>query len=117
MLTFGILLSTTVNAKVVAKPLILGISVLTSFIFVLKIVLVAKLVISGILSSIFFILALYSVFLTTSFFTTLLSLLKSTGTGASLSISNLPTLLFTLLKLVGKLFNLLRSNLSTSVFS
>ena len=31
----------------------------------------------------------YTVFLTTSFFTTSLSLLKSTGTGANLSISNL----------------------------
>ena len=63
-----------------AKPLILGISALTSFIFVLRIVLVAKLVILGILSSIFLILTLYSVFLTTSFFTTLLSLVKLTGT-------------------------------------
>ena len=33
----------------------------------------------------------YTVFLTTSFFTTLLSLLKSVGTGANLSISNLST--------------------------
>ena len=91
MLTFGILFSTAVNAEVVAKPLILGISVLTSFIFVLRIVLVAKLLISGILSSIFFILASYSVFLTTSFLTTLFSLLKSTGTSANLSILNLST--------------------------
>ena len=82
----------------------------------LRIVLVAKLVISGILSSIFLILALYSVFLTTSFFTTLLSLLKSTGKSANLSTSNLSTLLFKLLKLVGKLFNFSISNLSTSVF-
>ena len=37
---------------------------------------------------------LYSVFLTTSFFTTSLSLLKSTGTGANLSISSLSTLAF-----------------------
>ena len=80
MLTLGILFSTAVNAEVVAKPLIRGISVLTSSIFVLRIVLVAKLVISGVLSSIFLILALHSVFLTISFFTTLLSLLKSTGT-------------------------------------
>ena len=65
LLTFGILCSTAVNAEVFAKPLILGTSVLTSFVFVLRIVLVAKLVISGILSSISFILALYSVFLTT----------------------------------------------------
>ena len=80
LLTFGISFSTAVNAEVVAKPLILGISVLTSFIFVLKIVLVVKLVISGISSSIFFISILYSVFLTT----TLLSLLKSRGTGPNL---------------------------------
>ena len=116
LLTFGISFSKAVNAEVVAKPLVLCIPVLTSFIFVLRIVLVAKLLISGILSSIFFILALYSVFLTTSFLTTLLSLLKSTGTGANLLISNLSTLLFELLELVGKLFNLWISNLSTSVF-
>ena len=54
--------------------------------------------------------------MTTSFFTTLLSLLKSTGTGTNLSRSNLSTLLFKLLKLVGTIFNLLISNLSTSVF-
>ena len=103
-------------AEVVAKPLIHGISVLTLFIFVLRIVLVAKLVISGILSSIFFVLALYSVFLTISFLTALFSLLKSTGAGTNLSISNLSTLLFKLLTLFGKLFNLLISNLSTLVF-
>ena len=37
---------------------------------------------------------LYSVFLTTSFFTTSLSLLKSTGTGVNLSISSLSTSVF-----------------------
>ena len=116
LLTLGILFSAAVNAEVVAKSLIFGILALTSFILVLRIVLVANLVISGILSSIFLILRSYSVFLTTSFFTTLLSLLKSTGTGANLSISNLSTLLFKLLKLFGKLFNLSISNLSTSVF-
>ena len=106
LLKFGILFSTAVNAEVFAKPLILGISVLTPFIFVLRIVLVPKLVISSISSSIFFILALYSVFLRTSFLTTLLSLLKSVGTGANFSICNLSTLLFKLLKSFGKLFNL-----------
>ena len=105
LLTFGILFSTAVTAEVVAKLLILGISALTSFIFVLRKVLVAKLVISSVLSSMFLTLALYYVFLTTSFFTTLLSLLESTVTGANLSISNLSTLLFKWLKLVGKLFN------------
>ena len=50
---------------------------------------VAKLVISGILSSIFLILALYESASTDSFFTTLLSLTKSTGTGTNLSTSKL----------------------------
>ena len=67
LLTFGILFSTAVNAEVVEKPLILGISVLTSFILVFRILLVAKLVILAISSSIFLILALYSVFLETPF--------------------------------------------------
>ena len=40
----------------------------------------------------------YTVFLTTSFFTTSLSLLKSTGTGTNLSRSNLHTLAFKLTK-------------------
>ena len=83
LLVSGILVSTAVNAEVVAKPVILGISFLTSFIFVLRLLLVAKLLISGILSSIFFILALYSVFLTTSLLTILLNLPKSTGTGTN----------------------------------
>ena len=52
---------------VVAKLVIISISPLTSFILALGIVLVAKLVISGILSSIFFILALHKSFLMTSF--------------------------------------------------
>ena len=107
LLTFGILFSTAVNAKDVAKPLTLGISFLISFIFVLRIVLVARLVISRILSSIFFVLALYSVFLTTSFLTTFISLLKPTGAGTNLSISNLSTLLFKLLKLFGNMVNFL----------
>ena len=112
----GILFSTAVNAEVAAKPLILGISFLTSFMFVLRILLVAELLISGILSSIFFFLALYSVLLTTSFLTALLNLLKSVGTGTNLSISNLSTLDFKLLKLLSTPFNLSISNLSTSVF-
>ena len=56
----------------------------TSFLLALRVVLVAKLVISGILSLIFLILSLYTSFLTTSFFTTSLSLLKSTRTGTLL---------------------------------
>ena len=89
MLALGLLFSTAVNSEVVTKPLILGISFLTSLIFVLRLILEAKLLISGVLSSILFILALYSVFLTILFLTTLLNLLKSTGTSVSLSISNL----------------------------
>ena len=83
LLVSGILFSTAVNAEVVAKPVILGISFLTSFIFVLRLLLVAKLLIPGILSSIFFILALYSVFLKTSLLTKLHNLLKSAGMGTN----------------------------------
>ena len=42
--------------------------------------------------------SLYSVFLTTSFFTTLLSLLKSTEAVFNLPVSNLSTLFFKLVK-------------------
>ena len=76
--------------------MILGISPLNLFILPLRVVLVAELVISCILSSIFLILALYTSFLKRSYFTVLLILLKSTRTGANLSISNLSTLLFKL---------------------
>ena len=62
----------------------LGILFLTLFTLALKVALVAKLVISGILSSICLILVLYTSFLTKSFFTTSLSLLKSVGTGINL---------------------------------
>ena len=116
MLRFCILFSTAFHAEVAAKPLILDISVLTSFTFVLKIVLAAKLVISSISSSIFLIWALYPVFLTNLFFITLVILLKSAGTGTNLSMPNWSTLLFKLLKLFGKLFNLLIFNWSTSDF-
>ena len=83
------------------KLLTLGILFLTASIAVV----VAKLVMSGILSSISFVLALYISFLTT-FFTTSLNLLKLTGTGNNLSTSNLPTLLFKLRKLIGTFFSL-----------
>ena len=69
LLTLGILFSTVVRAAVEVNLSILGISPLTSFILALSVVLVANLVISGILSSIFLILALYTYFLTTLFFT------------------------------------------------
>ena len=79
----------------------------------LGIVLVAKFVISGILSSILLTLALHSVFLATSFLTALLSLLKSTRVAFNIRISNGSTLLFKLLKPLRTFFNLSISNLST----
>ena len=116
LLTLSILFSPEVRAAVVAKSVILGILLLIYFILALARVLVAKLVISVILPSIFFILALYTSLLTTSFFTTSLSLIKSTGTGTNLSTSNLSTLLFKLFQLFGTFFNLSISNLSTLDF-
>ena len=77
----------------------LGISPLTSFILVLRVVSVAKLIILAFYLH-FLILALYISFLTTS-----LSLLKPRGAGTNLSTSNLPTLLFKLFKLTGTFFN------------
>ena len=68
------------------------------------------------MSSICFILALYTSFLTTPFFTTLLSLLKLTGVVSNFPMSNLSTLLFKLFKLLGTFFNLPISNLSASDF-
>ena len=53
LLTLGILFSKAVRAVVVAKLLILGTSPLTSFILALRVVLVAKLVTSGILPQYF----------------------------------------------------------------
>ena len=53
-------------------------------------------------------------FLTTSFFTTLLSLLNSTGVVSNLPISNLSTLLSKLIKLLGIFLYLSISNLSAS---
>ena len=90
----------------------IGISPLTSFILALRVVLVTKLVISGILSSIFVIFALYASFLTTLFFTTSLSLLKSTILDINLSISYLSNLLFKLLKLFGRFFLLAKATVS-----
>ena len=112
LLTLAISFSTAVRAAIVAKLVILSISPLTSSILALREALVAKLVIPGILSSIFLILALYISFLIMSFFAATLSLLKSIGTGAYLSTSNLSTLLFKLLKSAGTFFNLSISNLN-----
>ena len=94
LLTLGILFLTALRAFLVAKWVILVISSLISFTLVLRVVLVAQLVMSGILCSIFLILALHTSFLMTSFFTTSLSLHKSTGTATNSTTSNLSTLLF-----------------------
>ena len=59
LLTLCTIFSTTVRPAVVGDLEILGLSPLTSFILALRVVLVDKLVISGILSIIFFTLALY----------------------------------------------------------
>ena len=106
----------TLTVEVVIKLVIPGISFLTSFILALRVVLVDKLVKSGMLSSISSILASYTSFSTTPFFTTSLSLLKPTGTGTYLLTCNLSTLFFKLLKPLGTFFNLSISNLSTSDF-
>ena len=68
-LTVVILFSKVVRAEIVAKLIILGSLFLISFILELRVVLVSKLVISDILSSVFLISSLYAFFLTTSSFT------------------------------------------------
>ena len=78
--------------------------------------LVAKLAISGILSSIFLILASYTSFSTTLFFNTSLSLRKSTETGTNLSTCSLSTLFLKLFKVLTLFFNLSIPNLSTLDF-
>ena len=75
--TLGTLFSTAVRAAVVvAKLVMLGILPLTSFILVLRLALIAKLVMSSIFSSIFFYLSITHLFLNNIIFTTSLSLLK-----------------------------------------
>ena len=75
LLTLGISFPTAATAVVVAKLVILGILPLPSFFLALRVVLVARLIISGILSSAIFTLPLHTSCLTTTFFTTALSLL------------------------------------------
>ena len=58
----------------------------------------------------------YSVFLTISFFTTSFKLLKSTRVVFNLTRSNLSNLLFKLPKLIGTFYSLSISNLPTSDF-
>ena len=117
LLTLGILFSIVVNAELVAGPVLLRILPSISVILAFKSVFLPSPLVSGIFLSaslIFFSKSdlsvpyvvfktnpvvsmlftfstnlLYSVFLTTSFFTTSLSLLKSTGRGVNLSISSL----------------------------
>ena len=96
LLTLSISFSTIVRAALAAKLVVLGISLLTWFILALREALVPTLVISGILSSMFLILPLYTSFLTTPFFTTSLTLIKPTGKGTNLSLSNLSALLLKL---------------------
>ena len=62
LLILGISFSTAVRAVVVAKLLILGIFDLTSFMLALRVVLLGKLVISSILTSMFLIFTFYYVF-------------------------------------------------------
>ena len=109
LLAFGILFSTAVNTELVANPVILGILFSISVILAFKSVFLARSLELGIFFSaslIFFSKSglsvsylvfrtnpvvsmlspfvtnlLYSIFLTTSFFTTLLNLAKSSGTG------------------------------------
>ena len=121
LLTSGILFSRVINSVFIAKLLILGILPSISVILVLQSVFLTKPLVSGIffsnsvlsklylvfhtksLVSILFTSATnlsHTVFFETSFFTTSLSLLKSTGTGANLSMSNLSTSAFGLAKLV-----------------
>ena len=67
LLILGILFSTAVRPVVVPRLVVLGALVLTSVILALREALVAKLVITGILSSMLLIIALYTSFLTASF--------------------------------------------------
>ena len=123
LLTSGILLVTTVNPELVAKPEMLDIllSILVMLAFK-SVFFFARSLVSGIFLSASLILfskfdlsvsfvvfktnpvvsmlstfvtnLSYKVFLTTSFFTGLLSLAKSSRTGANLSTSSLSTLVF-----------------------
>ena len=117
LLTLGILFSTVVRAAVAAKLVTLGISPLTSFILALREALTAKLIKLGILSSIFLIVAFYTSFLTTSFFTKINwnSLLKSTGTGTNLSTIYLSTNLTTSDLKLAKLIFLAKDDVCTAV--
>ena len=98
LLTLGILFSIVVNAVFVAKSLILGIFFYDSVLSVLYLVFNTKSLVSVLLTSATD--SSYVVFLTTSFFTALLSLVKSVETGTFLSMCNLSTSAFKLAKFV-----------------
>ena len=98
LLTVSILFSTVVNAVFVAKSLILGIFFYDSVLSVLYLVFNTKSLVSVLLTSATD--SSYVVFLTTSFFTALLSLVKSVETGTYLSMCNLSTSAFKLAKFV-----------------
>ena len=127
-LTLRILFPTAVNAELVANPVILSILFFISVILAFKSVFLARSLVLGIFfyaSLIFFsksdlpvsylvfktnsvvlmlstfvtnYIILYSVFLTTSFFITLLTLAKSSGTGVNFTMSILCTSVFKLAK-------------------
>ena len=63
-----------------------------------------------------FYLSIITFFLTTSFYTILPNLLKSTGVVSSFLMFNLSTLPFKFLKLIGRFFSSSKSNLSISDF-
>ena len=121
LLTLTVLFSTAVYAEVVTEPLILAILFFTPLVlafysdFLTNLLVLGSFFSNSVLSklylvfkenppvSILFTLATnlsYTVFLTTSFFTTLLNLLKSRETDTNLLISNLSTSVFVLPKFV-----------------
>ena len=123
-LTFGILFSTAVNAELVANPLMLGTIFSISVILTFKSAFLARSLVLGIffsasliffskydlsesylvsttspvvsMLSTFLTNLLHSAFLSTSFFTTLLSLAKSSGTGVNFATSSLSISVFKL---------------------
>ena len=93
-----ILFSNSVSFASLTKSVTLGIFFSNSVLSMLYLVFSAKSLVSILFT--FATNLSYTVFLMTSFFTTSLSLLKSTGTGANLSMSNLSTSVYKLAKFV-----------------
>ena len=98
LLVSGILFSTVGNAAFVTKLLISG-NLFSNFVLSVSYLVFKINLLVSILST-FATNLLYTAFLTTSFFTTLLNLLRSVGTETNFSISNLSTSVFELDKLV-----------------